>query len=245
MESSQGNDQFRTTSWTLVRQASDDPAALTRFCERYLAPSYAYFRRLGCSRDRAEDLTQGFFATHIASGRLLAQAREERGQLRSLLKSALRNWRIDAIRSEHGRAGGRAREHVTLDGDTLASVDAAVEALTPEAAFDRTWAIASLEEALRRAEAECASHGQADYWSAFERRWLFPLRLGQQPLPLETVGQEFGLSGRETANRLDTVRRRIRRHLERVIAEGQADTDDALTVEDLRLVVELLARSGV
>ena len=62
--------RFRSTSWTLVRDAREGRTpeareALARLCEDYWQPLYGFVRRLGYDVERARDLTQGFFARLI------------------------------------------------------------------------------------------------------------------------------------------------------------------------------------
>ena len=54
---------FRTTRWSVVLAAgARSDRALATLCEAYWYPLYAFARRRTGSRERAEDLTQGFFA---------------------------------------------------------------------------------------------------------------------------------------------------------------------------------------
>ena len=62
-----GQALFATTHWSVVVAAGEHPRqgareALTRLCETYWYPLYAYARRQGCKPEEAQDFTQGFFA---------------------------------------------------------------------------------------------------------------------------------------------------------------------------------------
>ncbi|MHC4472718.1 MAG: RNA polymerase sigma factor, partial [Planctomycetota bacterium] len=66
-------DDFHTTRWSVVlaagsRETAESREALAALCETYWFPLYAYARRRTGSRDRAEDLTQGFFAELLEKG---------------------------------------------------------------------------------------------------------------------------------------------------------------------------------
>ena len=62
-----GNSSFPETNWSLVRRAADKEApesfhALSKLCESYWYPLYAYLRRKGYSPSDSQDLTQDFLA---------------------------------------------------------------------------------------------------------------------------------------------------------------------------------------
>lgn len=87
--------RFPTTSWTMVAAAApdsrDSAAALSKLCEVYWFPVYAFIRHRGHPREEAEDLCQEFFATFLQQG-ALASARPERGEFRSLLLASVTNF---------------------------------------------------------------------------------------------------------------------------------------------------------
>src|SRR3954451_13806094 len=65
--------RFQSTRWDVVLAARDtaDPRAgeaLAGLCRTYWYPLYAFARRKGCTPERAEDLTQGFFSDGLARG---------------------------------------------------------------------------------------------------------------------------------------------------------------------------------
>ena len=84
--------RFRSTSWTLVRDAREGRTpeareALARLCEDYWQPLYGFVRRLGYDVERARDLTQGFFARLIEKD-VLSHADPARGRFRSFPTSS-------------------------------------------------------------------------------------------------------------------------------------------------------------
>jgi RNA polymerase sigma factor (sigma-70 family) len=148
--------RFVTTRWTLVNAASassDSTAAraLEELCQTYWPPLYAYLRRQGNDVDRAQDLTQGFFA-RLLERRDIQAADPARGRFRSFLLTALKRY----VMNEHERAmtirrGGR-RPHLSLDFDE-AERSYRLECRaddTPDRLFDRKWAAISLDRAMRR-----------------------------------------------------------------------------------------------
>ncbi|MBL9119194.1 MAG: sigma-70 family RNA polymerase sigma factor [Phycisphaerae bacterium] len=226
MADNESNQEFPVTSWMLVRSAAEDPAARAELCARYFRPTYAFLRQLGCDRLDAEDLAQEFFARHVLDGRFLTSAREERGSFRSFLRTSLAHFRVDAIRKERGRSGDRPRSLSFGDPAALDAIDLVVQDHGPDEAFDRAWAHALLEDALRDAEAECRRKGQELHWEAFERHRILPVRSGGPVPSLTEIGQAIGLDPRTAADRIETVHRRVVRHVERRAGFGCSDQAD-------------------
>ena len=167
---------FRTTRWTLVRAASgaatpERRAALETLCTSYGPPVYAFVRRHGAEPERAEDLTQAFFARLLETDGL-AGAERERGRFRSYLLGALRHF-LGHEREREGalkRGGGRAP--LTLDPAAVRGLEHAglepASADSPERAFERTWAACVLERARDRLAEEQAQAGKDPQWRALE-----------------------------------------------------------------------------
>jgi DNA-directed RNA polymerase specialized sigma24 family protein len=86
--------KFVTTHWTLVLSARDESSpdgrqALEELCRTYWYPLYAFLRRQGYDADKAQDLTQGFFA-RLLEKRYLDDVRPERGRFRTFLLTSLK-----------------------------------------------------------------------------------------------------------------------------------------------------------
>ena len=84
---------FVTTHWSVVIAAGRTDTtsaqyALTRLCQSYWYPLYAYVRRRGYSPEDAEDLTQEFFARFLAQN-WVERADREKGRFRTFLLSAM------------------------------------------------------------------------------------------------------------------------------------------------------------
>ena len=105
------SDRFRTTSWSLVLAASDQAGAgeaLARLCETYWHPVYAFIRRNGSDPDKAQDLTQEFFARLIEKN-YLEDADRRRGRFRSFLLTSVKHFLANEWDREQAlkRGGGR------------------------------------------------------------------------------------------------------------------------------------------
>src|SRR6266496_667493 len=97
----EGGTPFTTTHWSVVLEAQgDSPAAqvaLERLCRIYWRPIYSFVRRQGVGPEKAEDLTQGFFAL-LLERKDLNTVRKEKGRLRSYLIASLKNFLADESR---------------------------------------------------------------------------------------------------------------------------------------------------
>src|SRR5687767_7596269 len=92
---------FQTTVWTTVLAAgakcsSGSEAALSRLCQIYWRPVYAYIRKRTSSPEQAQDLAQSFFA-HLLEKNYVARADRNRGRFRSFLMTSVENF----LRDEH------------------------------------------------------------------------------------------------------------------------------------------------
>lgn len=213
--------KFRTTNWGLidrVRSGQDGAdEAMERLIEIYRQPVYTWFRRQGYPDPRAEDLTQSFFAEVVIGRRLFESANRERARLRTLMKQALRNFKIDQLRRiAMDPAGAGARPGLQGVSETID------DAADPE--FDRILASAMLDEALRRCEQACLESGRFAQWNAFELRVLRPARLGSQPPSYAVIADRAGLStGGNAFKAINAVKARCRFLFYQVIAENVSD----------------------
>ncbi len=221
--------EFCTTNWSLVISARESEDDLRELLSRYWSPVYAFYRRLGESRDQAADLTQAFLTKVLADRELLLRASPQRGRFRRFLAASLRNFRIDELRKIIGRRGERARVFLPADEERWRNAEPD-ESDDPAQAFDRQWAATVLSETVTRLEKICRG-GQLDqHWAVFESRLVRPLLSGAAPIAMEQLVEELGLDGPDdVSHMLFTVKRKFRRTLHEVIAETVSDPSD---VED-------------
>jgi RNA polymerase sigma-70 factor (ECF subfamily) len=155
--------RFETTHWSLVLRARDSSeetrAALESLCRIYRPPVLVYIRGRGHPPDAAEDLTQAFFARFLELA-WHANADPARGRFRAFLLVALKRFLINAdIESRAQKRGGGL--HFESFSDESADIPhAAGSATTPEAAFERSWAISVLGAALARLRNEADEAGK-------------------------------------------------------------------------------------
>ena len=161
-----GSHRFATTRWSIVleaggRSSAGSREALASLCRTYWFPLYAWARRQGHSAPDSEDLTQEFFL-RLLDRRYLAAADPGRGRFRNFLAASFRHFAANEYRRAGARKRGGHAPHLPLDfGEaerryTLEPRDAA----TPETLFERSWALALLEQALGRLRGEFERAGK-------------------------------------------------------------------------------------
>ena len=165
---------FQNTSWTLVRNASDSERetlarrAIGTFCADYWYPIYAFVRRKGYSKEEAEDQTQEFFG-RLASEQLLAKAEPSEIRLRTFLLRIMQQQLKNEREKVAAKKRGGGMQKLSLDFQTAEGryvLEPEDPGMTPEALFDRTWALATLDRCLERLAASWEAKGKADEFTA-------------------------------------------------------------------------------
>jgi DNA-directed RNA polymerase specialized sigma24 family protein len=225
--------RFPTTHWSRVARAADPAApdaraAMAELCGSYWYPIYAMIRRKGHDPDEALDLTQDYFARLLEKG-VLAAADPGKGRFRAFLRTDCGFFLADA-RDRRGRLkrGG---------GAAVLSIDAAgaegryrVEpagGLTPEQLFDRAWAVAMLDRALRRLADEYAGTGRAALFEQLEPT----LTPGPRAEPHATIAARLGMTGAAVQQAASRLRKRYGAILREEVA-ATLDGPDVDAVND-------------
>jgi len=156
----QADSSFTTTHWSVVIGASErgSPAAeeaLSRLCECYWYPLYAYVRRQGHIPEEAQDLTQEFFRRLLA-GNFLRTVDPRKGKFRSYLLAAMehflaKQWR-DARRLKRG--GGQRLQSLDEQHAEVRYLAEPSREMTAERVFERRWALTVIETAFHRLREE-------------------------------------------------------------------------------------------
>ena len=215
---------FKTTHWSSVLHAADsnDPAAeasLARLCQIYWYPLYYYARRLGHSREDAQDLTQEFLARLVHKD-YLKGIKQEKAKFRSFLLIALKRFLANEWDRAHRLKRGGGQELVSFDaqGTENRFLAEPVEAMSPEKAFERRWALALLGQVLARLETEFCASNKAPLFQEL-KALLSGEEIGSSYAEL---GQRFGMS---ESNVKVTVHRLRRRYRELLREEVEATVD--------------------
>jgi len=211
---------FDTTRWTLVLRAGKGEesghTALAELCRAYWLPLYVYVRRRGHSAHDAEDLTQGFFADILSRG-AVGRADPARGRFRTFLLTALTNYLHNAHdQAQTLRRGGQV-EKLSIDAHEASAVLAQLgdDSLSPDQAFDRSWATALLDHAMRQLRAEQERLGKSRW---FERVW--PHLLARADAGTQAaLAAEFGLTRNAVAVAMHRLATRYRELVRAEVAE--------------------------
>jgi RNA polymerase sigma-70 factor (ECF subfamily) len=199
-------------------------------CRGYWQPVYAFVRRKGYDRDQAQDLTQAFFATMLEKN-YLGDADRERGRFRTFLLTAVKHFLANEWDQAHALKRGGGQAPVPIDPVEAEAwfVPAVSERLpdTPEALFERRWALSLLEQVMTKLRAEFAAEGKAEY---FDR--LQPLLSGDpEAIRYDALAAEIGSSPGALRVAVHRMRRRYRDLLRTEIAETvstPADIDEEI-----------------
>jgi RNA polymerase sigma-70 factor (ECF subfamily) len=233
--------EFETTRWSLIVAAggAGEPAsaALAELCRAYWRPVYAFIRRQGRTDDDATDLTQAFFL-HLLEHRAIERADQSRGRFRSYLLTSAHNFVASARQRERTLRRGAQVSHEPLEGtaaDRNLSLSAQDRESSPEAVFERHWALNVTERAMERVRADYASRGQEHVFDEL-KPFLTSDGAASADGPLDS-GSPAGAAVRTGLLRLR------RRFGEALRAEIRETVDEGHDVDDeLRFLLRILSR---
>ena len=230
-------DPFRTTRWSLITAATAGDAAandaLSELCQVYWRPIYAYVRRHGHPADDAADLTQAFFL-YLLEHRAFDRADPSRGRFRAYLVTSARNFLLNARqRAQSMRRGARTQQESldAIDAERYLELNAADLESSPEAVFERQWALRVTERALERLKRDYVERDQAHVFQEL------------RPFLTSDVAPDQGAMAANVGN--DAFRaalsRARRRFGEALRAEIRETVDESEDVEDeLRYLLRIL-----
>jgi RNA polymerase sigma factor (sigma-70 family) len=227
----EGGAVFATTRWSIVLRAGDNTspeaeAALARLYQTYRYPLYAYLRRQGRPHEAAQDIVQDLFL-RLKQKEQLSSVEREKGRFRSYLLAAVNHLVANEWQKSQRQKRGGGQIPLSLD-DLQAEQRYDLEPAdiqTPEALFERRWALALLEQVMLRLEEEWRA---ADKTEAFEIMRAF--LSGDQDAPAYAeAGTRLGMSEGAARVAVHRLRQRYRELLRDEIAQTVATTGD---VED-------------
>lgn len=223
-----GSSRFATTRWSVVLAAGaaapEAREALETLCGSYWYPLYAYARRRGASPQDAQDLVQGLFLVLLRRGSL-KDADPARGRFRTFLLTAFqRHASHERAREAAGKRGGD-RERLPFeigDGESRYSLEP-IDERTPEALYERRWAMTLLARAVERLRTEAeVDPARADA--------LLPHVGGPgEARPYAELASSLGMTEGAVKTAVHRLRRRCREILRDEVAQTVAD---AAEVED-------------
>jgi RNA polymerase sigma-70 factor (ECF subfamily) len=222
---------FHTTRWTQVIQAKertgDGLDALRDLCAAYYAPVIAFLRRRGHATDEARDLAHEFFEG-VLEGDAIGGAERVQGRFRSYLLGAVKHFLAHRREWEQRLRRGAGEKPLSIDAASPDSpaLEVPDEAnLSPEAAFDRRWAVTVLARAMDALAQECVAEGKAELL-AKTKPWLVgEAAHGDQGAVAESLGMSAGAL-KVALHRLKLRYRRL------VKAEVASTLQDESVIED-------------
>ncbi len=222
-------EDFRTTRWTQVgRSKSDSPEgrrALTELCDAYYEPVAAFLRCELRDADAANDLAHDFFSRMLEGG-TIAKAEPGRGRFRSYLLGSVKHFLSHHREAARRLKRGGGMEDVSLydskTGEDRSLPDASV--LSPDAAFDRQWALTVLARAFEALREECETAGRAEFFDQVKPWLTGEAAHGDQTALAASCGMN--------ANALKVAVHRLKRRFRELLkAEIAGTLDDAGSIE--------------
>jgi RNA polymerase sigma-70 factor (ECF subfamily) len=234
--------RFPTTSWSLISAAGRDSAesadALGALCAAYWTPVYAFIRRKGYTREESEDLSQAFF-TRVLEHRTLAEARRERGKFRSFLLASVTNFLANEW--DRSRTQKRGGDSIALSFDFDTGEERyhrePYHELTPEALFERQWAMALLDRVLGRQREEYVRRGNATHFDLLKVFLTGDHGRGEN----HELAAQLEMSGAAIRTAVHRLRRRYAELLREEIAATVADGDEVEA--EIRFLLAALERA--
>jgi len=217
---------FPETRWSVVLKTGDCDedrayAALSKLCEDYWYPLYAYVRKRGYDHAQAQDLTQEFFA-RILEKQQVQKARKEKGKFRSFLLVSMNHFLTNEWRRQNRqkRGGGKVSFFSELErADERFSFEVTDSNKTADLLFEEKWALAILQKAVQRLKEE---------WSQGERKTMYeslkPLLAGDpDSRSYREVAEQIGLTEGAVKVAVHRMRQRLRDLLHEEVAQTVED----------------------
>ena len=215
---------FVTTHWSVVLAAAQSDttraqAALEQLCCQYWYPIYHFVRRQGHSAPDAQDFTQEFFG-RLLEKNWIAQADQSRGRFRSFLLLVLKRFLAVEWHKATAQKRGGIAHGLPLASDSAETRYARepADTSTPEHAFEKQWALALLETALRQLRADYEWEGNTRLFEA-----LKPCLTGRSELqPYAALAEQLGTTEGAVKVAVHRLRDRYRERLRAEIAHTVA-----------------------
>jgi RNA polymerase sigma-70 factor (ECF subfamily) len=231
---------FHTTRWTRVclakADSEDGRVALADLCDAYYEPVVAYLRKVLRDADAARDTSHAFFAAMLAGGSIQT-ADPERGRFRSYLLGAVKHFVAHQREAQQRQRRGGGVAPLSLDATADGAPALEIpddERLSPDAVFDRQWAVTVLSRAMDALQGECSADGKAALFDTL-RPWLLGESVhGDQAAAASALGMNAGA--------LKTAVHRMRHRFRQCVKNEVAGTlkDDSAVEDEMRALLSAL-----
>ena len=233
--------RFPVTKWSKIinLKTSDDSRKdliINELLERYWKPIYCYLRSKGYDNETAKDMTQGFFQEVVLGRKLIQKAEQTKGRFRTFLLTAIDRYIIDLHRYE---ATSKRKPHgqmFQLSNVDLSSVPSITSDSTPEQSFHIAWISNLLDQVLCEVKNEFFDNNKQLHWQVFDDKILKPIIKSSKPPSLKDMCAKYGInSDKRVSNMIITVKRRLRKSLERCLRQF-ARSDSQVKQEILEML---------
>lgn len=232
---------FPTTHWSVVLKAGEESnaaaaSAMEALCRSYWYPLYAYVRRKGHTPGDAEDLTQGFFA-RLLQKNFLSTVDQRKGKFRSFLLASLEHFLAKEWNRAHRVKRGGLCQFISMDqfdGEERYRLEPR-DNRTPEALYDRSWALAVLSTTMTRLQEEYEREGKGEVFAALKAF----LSGDPDEQRYEDIGSRLGLSYGAARVAVHRLRTKYGEVLRDVVAQTVATREEV--DEELKQLLAALA----
>jgi RNA polymerase sigma factor (sigma-70 family) len=232
---------FATTRWTqVVASSGDSPEgrqALSDLCAAYYAPIVAFLRREGRDEDHARELAHEFFE-RLLKRQSMGGADPRHGRFRTYLLGALKHFLGNrrTYQQREKRGAGAIHETLSTDTDTLPGLTEANASMpSPDAFFDREWALSVLDHAFAVMKEESARAG-----ALREYELLKPWLSGADAVRTQAdAARQLGSNEGAVRVAIHRLRRRFRELVKAEIRQTVNSPGDV--ADELRLLIEALS----
>jgi RNA polymerase sigma-70 factor (ECF subfamily) len=220
---------FTPTHWSVVLAAAghNDSThardALEKLCRNYWLPIYAFVRRQGHNPHDAQDLTQEFFA-RLLEKNYLASADRDKGRFRSFLLASVKHFLANEWDKATAQKRGGGRALISIDAaaaETSFGMEPA-NLLSADKIFERRWALALLEQVLRRLRDEYTRDGKEKQFEQLKAT----LTEASRSLPYAEIAVRLATSEGAVKVAVHRLRQRYRELLRAEIADTVADASE-------------------
>lgn len=230
-----GSAGFHTTRWTrvcLAKVPSDDGRrALAELCEAYYEPVIAFLRCELRDAETAREMSHAFFEQVLGGGRIHAADRA-RGRFRSYLLGAAKHFLGHYRESVSRLKRGGGMMAVPMDDAEVAEVPDGQ--LSPDAVFERQWAVTVLERSLDALRVECAAEGKGEFFEQVKPLLTGDAARGDQ----SEAAPACGMSVAAFRMALHRLKKRLRQCVKTEVA-GTLD-DPAMIQEEMQALFAAL-----
>ena len=195
--------------------------------ESYVRPLSLYCSKIGLARSvrlDADDLVHGFFANRLSNSEYLKSWLTSGLRLRQWLRNGL-HFYVHELRRQNATQLG-----LHIEGQAL-SEEVPSEGAAHDHEFERAWALAALDLAMKETKEELEKRNRRDEWEMF---WSHHV----EGVPHAKIGERFQLSAAQVAQRAFAVGSQLRDALCGILRK-----DGALSSEidlEVRSMMEVL-----